>query len=354
MSDRQPLLVNSPCGLHCPDAGIYVDAWRGVDHNIVTHAHSDHARGGSRRYLCAADGVNVLRQRLGEGTAIDPLQYGEPLEINGVRISLHPAGHVLGSAQVRLERAGEVAVISGDYKLHADPTCQPFELIRCHTFISECTFGLPIFRWRDPQAVAEEINAWWRQSQELDRTCILLAYSLGKAQRVLALLDESIGPILLHGAVAAVVEAYRQTGVKLPPAEYATPELARQHRGKAMVIAPPSALDSPWARKFSPYSVAAASGWMQVRGFRRRRGVDRGFVLSDHVDWPGLHETINATGASRVIVTHGYTSSLARALRERGVGAEEFSTHFGGEEEEAERSGDEPSAETPPCEEETP
>jgi len=333
---REDLIINTDRGLYCPAGDFHIDAWRPVTRTIITHAHSDHARRGSRHYLTAPDGVQVLRKRMGIDATIDAVEYGTSLDINGVKLSLHPAGHVLGSSQVRIERDGEVWVFTGDYKRQADPTCRPFELVRCNTLITECTFGLPIFRWRDPQHVADEINRWWRGNVDIGRTSLLLAYTLGKAQRVLAGLDPTIGPILLHGAVHAMVEAYRETGVPLPPTEYASAENAKAHKGKAIVIAPPSTMGSPWIRKFSPISDGIASGWMQVRGFRRRRSADRGFVLSDHADWPALMTTIDETGCTRVIATHGYTAPLVRYLKERGMEAIEFETRFKDEGEEEE------------------
>ncbi len=328
---RAPLIISTDCGLYCPAGDFHIDAWKPVARNVVTHAHSDHARRGSERYLVPIDGVAVLKRRLGEEITVDGLEYGRPISIKGVAVSLHPAGHLLGSAQVRIEYDGEVWVFTGDYKTEADPTCRPFELVKCHTFITECTFGLPIFCWRPSFEIAGDINAWWRQNVEQGRTSILLAYSLGKAQCALAMLDPSIGPILLHGAVHAMTETYRASGVALPPALYADAENAKAHKGRAMVIAPPGAEGGPWIRKFHPESVAVASGWMQIRGNRRRQAVDRGFVLSDHVDWPSLQQTIAETGAQHIIATHGYTGPLVRYLREGGKSAEEFSTRFEGE-----------------------
>jgi putative mRNA 3-end processing factor len=281
----------------------------------------------------AAGGEGVLKRRLGFDIAVDSIGYGETIRMNEVTVSLHPAGHVLGSAQVRIEHDGEVWVFTGDYKTQADPTCAAFELLRCHTFITECTFGLPIFRWKPGDEIAAEINGWWRQNIERERTSILLAYSLGKAQRALAMLEPEIGPILLHGAVYAMTEAYRAAGVALPPAMHANAENAKTHKGRALVIAPPGAEAGPWIRKFHPESVAAASGWMRVRGHRRRKAVDRGFVLSDHVDWPNLLRVISETGAEHVIATHGYTGPLVRYLRESGKSAEEFATRFDDEDE---------------------
>lgn len=327
-----PLIIGTDKGLYCPAGEFYIDAWGAVERNVVTHAHSDHARRGSRQYLAARDGDLVLRHRLGSDINLTAIPYGESVELNGVKVSLHPAGHVLGSAQVRVEHRGQVWVASGDYKIQSDPTCAPFELVRCHTFITECTFGLPIFRWLEPQQVVDQIHEWWQANRAAGRTSVLLGYTLGKAQRLLASLDPSIGPILLHGGVSGMVDVYRQSGVKLPPAEYASAELAKKHRGQgAIVIAPPSALNSTWIRKFAPYSAGVASGWMQVRGFRRRGGADRGFVFSDHVDWPGLMQTIAATGAEQIIATHGTTATIVRYLTEKGIESSEIKTRFKGE-----------------------
>jgi putative mRNA 3-end processing factor len=332
-----PLILNTDCGLYCPAGDFHIDAWNDVARNIVTHAHSDHARRGSKRYLTTPDGVNILRLRMGDDAVIDLIEYGRKIDMNGVHVSLHPAGHLLGSAQVRIERDGEVWVVTGDYKRQPDPTCRPFELVKCNTLITECTFGLPIFRWRDPHKIIADINEWWQGNVEHGRTSMLLAYSLGKAQRLLASIDSSIGPILLHGAVLNMVEAYRQTGISLPAAEHASAENAKAHRGKALVICPPSAVQGTWSRKFSPTSIGIASGWMQVRGFRRRGGIDRGFVLSDHADWPGLMQTIDETGAEHIIATHGYTAQLARYLGEKGRRVSVFQTRFtnAGEEDES-------------------
>jgi putative mRNA 3-end processing factor len=329
------LIVTTEIGLYCPLGDFYIDAWKPVERNVISHAHSDHARRGSRRYLTASDGVAVLKRRLGADIAVDAIEYGEPIQMNGVALSLHPAGHLLGSAQVRVESHGQIWVFTGDYKTQADPTCRPFELVQCHTLITECTFGLPIFRWKPAGEIAGDINSWWRQNADNGRTSILLGYSLGKAQRVLSMLDASIGPILLHGAVHAMTETYREQGIALPPALYANGENAKTYKGRAIVIAPPGAEGGPWIRKFHPESVAVASGWMQIRGHRRRQAVDRGFVLSDHVDWPGLQSVIAESGAGHVIATHGYTGPLVRYLRENGKSAEAFSTRFEGTEDEA-------------------
>lgn len=318
--------------MYCPQGDFYVDAWGKVARNIVTHAHSDHARFGAERYLCSRTTEPLMRRRLGQIT-VDSLAFGESIDLNGVRVSLHPAGHVLGSAQVRIEHRGQVWVASGDYKRERDLTCEPFELVRCNTFITECTFGLPIFIWGDSEKLMADINKWWRDNREVGRTSVLLAYALGKSQRVLANLDPAIGPILLHGAVIPMTTLYGEAGMAMPTFEYANVENAKNHKGKAIVIAPPGALNTTWIRKFAPFSVAVASGWMRVRGIRRRKAADRGFVLSDHVDFPSLLQTIKETGAEHVIATHGYTSVLQRLLSERGLQASTFQTHFGDEDE---------------------
>ena len=328
MPAASPLIVNTDRGLYCPAGEFFIDPWQPVDRAIITHGHGDHARPGSRRYLTAAPGVEILRQRLGSDSPIEGIAYAQRIELNGVIVSLHPAGHLLGSSQVRIEQQGEAWVVSGDFKIHEDRTCEPFEPLACDTFITECTFGLPIYRWPPPEAVFSDIHAWWRENQQLDRTSIIFAYALGKAQRLLAGLDDSIGPIVAHGAIARFNEVYERAGVALPRWQRADPESIRAHRGRAMVIAPPSAASSPWLRRFGEFSTAFASGWMLVRGTRRRSNVDRGFLLSDHVDWPGLLETIRATGARTIGVTHGSTDVVARFLGEQGYDATVYATQF--------------------------
>jgi putative mRNA 3-end processing factor len=332
-----PLISNTDAGLYCAAGNFYIDAWKPVERTIVTHAHSDHARPGAARYLASKEGERVLRNRIGNEAIIDSLPFGQEIVLDGVRVSLHPAGHVLGSAQVRVEHRGEVWVVTGDFKRRADPTCTPFEVVRCDTLITECTFGLPIFHWRETAEVGAQINTWWRGNIAQGRNSLILAYSLGKAQRLLTLLDASLGPILLHGAVNSVVQAYRASGVELPGTEYASAEKAREYRGRAVVICPPAAIGSIWARKFLPMSIGVASGWMQVRGFRRRHSADMGFVLSDHADWPDLLATISQTGAEQIIATHGFTGQFARYLQENGMDAGVYHTRFtdAGEEEEA-------------------
>ncbi|MFF7707958.1 ligase-associated DNA damage response exonuclease [Pseudomonas sp. NPDC007930] len=321
------LVIARPEGLYCPPGDFYIDPWKPVARAVITHGHGDHARTGSEHYLAAEPGEGILRTRLGAGINLQTLDYGERLLHHGVTVSLHPAGHVLGSAQVRLEYQGQVWVASGDYKVEADGTCAPFEPVRCHTFISESTFGLPIYRWQAQREIFEEINQWWRANAAAGRPSVLFAYAFGKAQRILHGIDRGIGPILAHGAVEPLNRVYREAGVDIPPTLYATDfKKTDPALREALIIAPPSAAGSTWMRRFGHYSDGFASGWMRLRGTRRRRGVDRGFVLSDHADWPGLLWAIEQTGAERVMVTHGSVEELSRYLREaRGLDARGFS-----------------------------
>ena len=335
------LLALTDNGLYCAKGDFYVDPWRPVGKAVVTHAHADHLAWGSRHYLVSAEGAKVTRARLGEGPPIQTAAWGEVVTLNGVSVSFHPAGHILGSGQVRVEYQGEVWVVSGDYKTgDADPTCTPFEPVRCHTFITESTFGLPIYRWAPSRELFADFNNWWAANAKAGKTSVAYAYSLGKSQRILAGVDPSIGPIYTHGAVERITQAYRDAGVKLPPTQYAASfEVAESGKNRkvkrsyagGLVIAPPSNHGGPWVRKFAPMSAAVCSGWMTVRGTRRRKAVDRGYPLSDHADWPGLLWAIKETGATRIGVTHGYTAVLVRYLRELGLEAETIQTRFEGE-----------------------
>ncbi|HYF20961.1 MAG TPA: ligase-associated DNA damage response exonuclease [Ramlibacter sp.] len=328
MAEPGDLIVQRPEGLYCPPGDFYIDPWRPVPRAVITHAHADHARMGNGHYLAAAPAEGVLRARLGE-IHLQPLPYGEAIEHHGVRVSLHPAGHVLGSAQVRLEHGGRVWVCSGDYKVAPDPTCDPFEPVRCDVFITESTFGLPIYRWRSDAELFREINDWWSRNVLAGRASVIGCYSFGKAQRVLAGVDTTIGPVIVHGAVRPLNEAYRAAGVPLPDTRMVTEVKDRAELRRCLVLCPPSAVSSTWLRRFGDASTAFASGWMQLRGARRRGGYDRGFVLSDHADWPGLLRAIGATAAERVIVTHGSVPVMVRYLQEQGLQAEGFDTEYG-------------------------
>ncbi|WP_048439020.1 ligase-associated DNA damage response exonuclease [Caenimonas sp. SL110] len=324
------LIVQRPEGLYCPPGDFYIDPWRPVARAVITHAHADHARVGHGQYLASAPAEGVLRARLGE-IDLQTLPYGEQIVHNGVKLSLHPAGHVLGSSQVRLEHAGRVWVASGDYKVAPDPTCAPFEAVRCDVFITESTFGLPIYRWVSDDELFTDINDWWSRNLLAGRASVIACYSFGKAQRVLSGVDASIGPIIVHGAVEPLNRAYRDAGVDLPPTKLVTEVTDKADLKRALVVCPPGAAASTWLRRFGDASTAFASGWMQLRGARRRGGWDRGFVLSDHADWPGLMGAIGATGAQRVIVTHGSIPVMVRYLREQGLEAESFETEYGGD-----------------------
>ena len=326
------LVVARPQGLYCPPGDFYIDPWRPVERAVITHAHADHARMGHTHYLAQHDSEGTMRTRLGTDITLQTLAYGEAITHHGVRLSLHPAGHVLGSAQVRLEHGGQVWVASGDYKLEDDGTCAPFEPVRCDTFITESTFGLPIYRWPSQPELLADINAWWRANAEAGRASVLLCYAFGKAQRILHGVDASIGPIVVHGAVEPLNAVYRAAGVSLAPTLRVSDDGVDAALLKtALVLAPPSAQGTPWLKHFGNYSDAFASGWMQLRGARRRRGVDRGFVMSDHADWPGLQRAIGATGAERVFVTHGSVAVLVRWLRENGLDGQSFHTEYGDE-----------------------
>ncbi|MDP2819769.1 MAG: ligase-associated DNA damage response exonuclease [Polaromonas sp.] len=354
----QDLIVQRPEGLYCPPGDFYIDPWRPVDRAVITHAHADHARMGHGHYLAATPAEGVLRSRLGQNITLQNLDYGEQIVHNGVALSLHPAGHVLGSAQVRLAHAGQTWVASGDYKVAPDATCTPFEPVRCDVFITESTFGLPIYRWRPDVELFTEINNWWAANTALGRASVLMCYSFGKAQRILSGVDASIAPIIVHGSVQTLNTAYRAAGVALPVTLTVDEVSDPADFKRALVLCPPGAAgvrragppqastapsggseahevasvgvhSSPFAKRFGDFSDAFASGWMQLRGARRRGGYDKGFVLSDHADWPGLMGAIAATSAQRVIVTHGSVPVLVRYLTEQGLQAEAFHTEYG-------------------------
>jgi len=335
MEVGRDLVQVRPEGLYCVPGDFYIDPWRPVARAVITHAHADHARRGHGAYLAHGASAALLRARLGADIAVQAVRYGEVVDCQGVRVSLHPAGHVLGSAQIRLEHRGKVWVVSGDYKVEGDATCAPFEPVRCHTFITESTFGLPLYRWRRAADVLADIRAWWCGNAEAGRASVLYAYALGKAQRLLAglaALGDGPGPIVVHGAVDAVNRAYLEAGVTLPPTRRLDGGVEPAALRRALVLAPPAAQGSRWLRRLGAYADAMVSGWMQLRGVRRRRGVDAGFVLSDHADWPGLLAAIAASGASDVRVTHGQVAPLVRYLSEQGLQAQALATRFDGEE----------------------
>ncbi|MEM8764088.1 MAG: ligase-associated DNA damage response exonuclease [Bacteroidota bacterium] len=324
-----PLLQFTNKGIYCEPADVYLDPWRPVDKAIISHGHADHSRWGHKKYITHHRNVPIVRHRLGE-VVITGKEWGETFTINGVKFSFHPAGHIVGSSQIRVEHQGEVWVFTGDYKIEDDGLTTPYENVKCHTFITECTFGLPAFKWQPQKEVFEDINGWWAENQAEGKTSVLFGYSLGKAQRLLKHLDPSIGKIYTHGAVENMTEVLRHL-VDLPETTLITRDTKKEDLQGNIVVAPPSAHGSTWIRKMVPYVTASASGWMTFRGARRRRAIDKGFVLSDHCDWDGLLESIKATGAEKVICTHGYTDIFSRYLRELGYDARTESTQYEGE-----------------------
>ncbi|MFD2517558.1 ligase-associated DNA damage response exonuclease [Salinimicrobium flavum] len=327
--DKNPLLVFNDKGIYCEQADVYLDPWRPVDKAIITHGHADHSRWGHKQYITHHTNVPIIKHRLGD-IEVSGIGHGETISINNVKFSLHPAGHIIGSSQVKVEYKGEVWVFSGDYKTEDDGISVPFEPVKCDAFITECTFGLPAFKWQPQQQVMEEINTWWQQNREEGKTSVLFGYSLGKAQRLLKFLDPSIGKIFTHGAIENMTEVLRPLA-DFPETTRITREVKKEEIRGGMVLAPPGAQGSTWIRKMVPYETGMASGWMAFRGARRRRAVDRGFVLSDHCDWQGLLSSIKATGCERVICTHGYSEIFCRFLNEQGYDARTAETQYEGE-----------------------
>ena len=332
---NDPILTFTDRGIYCAAGDFYIDPWRPVERALITHGHADHARPGHVSFLATQTALPVIRHRLGDIKA-QTIGYGEVLQMGGVEVSFHPAGHVPGSAQIKVSLNGESWVVSGDYKTEADGLSEAFEPQSCHHFVTESTFGLPVFRWHPQAQIAQDINAWWAACAAQGKFAFLGAYSLGKAQRLLRMLDPEIGPILTHGAVEATNAVLRGQGIKLPDTTQLTGDLDPKTHPGALIIAPPSAIASTWAKRFKPRETAFASGWMQLRGIRRRRAGDRGFVISDHADWPGLLDAIRQTGAENISVTHGYTEIFSRYLSENGWTASVVPTEFGDAGEEVE------------------
>ncbi|MDN3596175.1 ligase-associated DNA damage response exonuclease [Zunongwangia endophytica] len=329
-----PLLAFNDNGIYCAQADVYLDPWKPVDKAIISHGHADHSRWGHKNYITHHSNVPIIKHRLGD-INVSGKNWGETFSINNVKFSFHPAGHIIGSAQIRVEHKGEVWVFTGDYKTEDDGVAKPYEPVKCHTFITECTFGLPAFKWQPQQEVFAEINNWWQQNQSEGKTSVIFGYSLGKAQRILKYLDPSIGKIYTHGAIENMTEVLRPQ-LEMPETIRITRDVKKEEIKGNIVIAPPSAHGTPWIKKMVPYVTASASGWMTFRGARRRRAIDRGFVLSDHCDWQGLLSSIKETGAEKIICTHGYTDIFSRYLRELGYDARTEQTQY--EEENAEQT----------------
>jgi putative mRNA 3-end processing factor len=329
---KKPLLEFTDKGIYCEAAKVYLDPWKPVDRAIISHGHADHSRWGHKQYITHHRNVPIISHRLGE-IEVTGKEWGEIFHIKNVKFSLHPAGHIIGSSQIRVEHKGEVWVFTGDYKTENDGVSTPYELVKCHTFITECTFGLPAFSWTPQQEVLNNINQWWCQNREQGQTSVLFGYSLGKAQRLLKYLDTDIGKIYTHGAIENMTTVLRPL-VDFPETNLITRDTKKSELLGNIVLAPPSVHGSTWIRRMVPYVTASASGWMAFRGARRRRAVDKGFVLSDHCDWEGLLASIKATEAEKIICTHGYTDIFSRYLRELGYDARTESTQYGEEENE--------------------
>jgi len=320
-------------GLYCPAGDFYIDPWKPVDRALITHAHADHARPGSTHYHAATSGIGLLKHRLGDDIAIEAHAFGTKVQLGGAIASFHPAGHVLGSAQIRIEVDGQVWVISGDYKCDDDPSCEAFSPVSCDVFVTEATFALPIYRWDPIEQVMDQLMRWWTANTAAGKTSVIFCYALGKAQRLLAEIGRRTNrAIYVHGAIDGLMPAYRDAGIAMPETIPVLDKAKGESFAGELVIAPPSAFGSAWMQRLGDCGTAFASGWMRVRGHRRRRGFDEGFVLSDHADWPGLLQTIEATGAKKIFATHGYSDTLARYLKEcRNIEAEPLDTLFEGE-----------------------
>lgn len=332
-----PLIDFTDKGLYCSAGNFYIDPWRPVDYALITHAHSDHARWGSKNYLCHEYTKPLLQLRLGDNN-YQTVKWNEPVQINSVTVTFYPAGHIIGSSQIKIEHKGEIWVVSGDYKVEDDGISGAYEPVKCHTFITESTFGLPIYNWKPQNEIFTDIQDWILKNQQDGKISVLIAYSLGKSQRVLQAVKQLTNNIFAHGAVYNMHEAILQTNIlpagTLPVIKRVTPEIPKEEYKGSVVIAPPSAESTAWMKKFSPYSVGICSGWMQVRGNQRRKNADAGFALSDHCDWKALLHAISATGAQKVFVTHGFQSAFSRYLNESGIEAAEVKTEYGTDEEE--------------------
>lgn len=322
---KEQLLTFTSKGIYCSAGDFYIDPWQPVDVAVITHAHGDHARPGSKSYIAHAHTCRLLKTRIGEEHS-SAVEYGQTIRIKDVSVTFHPAGHVAGSAQVLVEYKGEKWVVTGDYKHEADPVATAYEPLKCHVLITESTFGLPIYNWQDTSVIQKDINNWCRSNVQSGLNSVLFGYSLGKAQRLSELVDRSIGEVIVHGAIYNIHNTLLACGYDLKPVSRYDPE--RKYKS-AVIIMPPSAAGATWMRKFNPYRTADASGWMAVRGLRRRKAVDKGFVLSDHADWSSLIKTVEYSGAEKIYVTHGYTDQFARYLREKGYDADAVKTRYG-------------------------
>jgi putative mRNA 3-end processing factor len=323
------LLEFTDKGIYCPQGEFYIDPWRPVRKALITHGHADHSRPGHQHYLAHRQSEFIMRQRLGQDIKIETISYNKSISINGVKVSFHPAGHIPGSSQIRLQYKGQISVVSGDYKLEDDGLSTPFEAVKCHELVTETTFGLPIYKWKPQSETFNEINQWWKQNQDEGKTSVIFAYALGKAQRIMKNVDNSIGRIYTHGAVENATNALRKTGLDLPDTIKITNEVPKKDYQGSLVITTPASIGTSWMKKLAPYSTGIASGWMMLRGTRRRKAADRGFVLSDHADWNGLLEAVKLSEAETVYSTHGYSNVFTKYLKEEeGLNAISLDTQF--------------------------
>ncbi|WP_296621410.1 ligase-associated DNA damage response exonuclease [Marivirga sp.] len=327
----ESLLKFTNKGIYCPKGKFYIDPWRPVKKALITHGHVDHSRPGHQHYLAHHHSETIMQQRLGDHIYIETFDYNKSLTINGVKVSFHPAGHIPGSSQIGMEYKGKVVAISGDYKLENDGLSTPFEPVKCHEFVTETTFGLPIYQWKPQNETFDEINQWWRYNKESGKTTVIFAYALGKAQRIMKNVDTEIGDIYTHGAVENATEALRKTGLQLPETIKITNDIPKEDYQGNLVIATPASIGTPWMKKLAPYSTGIASGWMMLRGTRRRKAADRGFVLSDHADWNGLLKAVKLSEAETIYSTHGYSNVFTKYLQEQGLNAISLDTQFEGE-----------------------
>ncbi len=331
MQERNQLVKFTKKGIYCQQGKFYLDPWKPVDYAIISHGHADHARWGMKNYLCTTESKPILRHRLGADINVQSLDYGKTIEINGVKVSFHPAGHVIGSAQIRLEYKGYVVVFTGDYKTQPDFITTPFESIKCHTFITESTFGLPIYNWKKEEELQKELHAWVHTNKQNDRSSVFLGYSLGKAQRLLSLLDGVDDDIYVHRSIFNLNKAITDSGFELPNTKLWSVDLDKKTLQKKVIIAPPAILGSRMLKRLPNPATAICSGWMQIRGNRRWQSVDAGFAVSDHADWNGLIDAVKSSEAEQVYVTHGYQAVFSKYLRDIGIKADELITEYGDE-----------------------
>lgn len=307
-------------GMYCPAADVYIDPHNAVNKAIVTHAHSDHARPGHKSYICPDGSLALIKLRLGRHIQAASYPFGQKFYINGVEFTFFSAGHVVGSAQLRIVYKGETWVVSGDYKRALDGLTDPFEPVRCHCFITESTFGLPLYRWESQAEITRQMQQWWQDNKDHQKPSLVSAYALGKAQRILHMLaNDPIGPVYAHSTILKTNEVIQKLGYPLPNVK-PIPAKWKENEWAGALILSASLSTGPWAGRISPWQKAEASGWMALKKFRDRHG-GASFVLSDHADWDDLIATIKDTGAQKIYTMHGYDKALAQWLQSQGYDA---------------------------------